>query len=631
MPTTAADNTDTLPASAVATKRAFAYLRVSSEGQVNTGYSRDGLSIDAQREAAQDKAGQLDAQIVREFSDPGKSAFVDLHKRTDFLEMLDQLKSCNEHTSTRIDYVIVWALNRWARSVKDHFRTHDLVRETGARLISITEPMVGEDTPESFYMEGMFALNNQYESLKTGRNVKNGLLQKAKGGGSYGGRRLGYIKTIEQLPDGRQVSSVIPDPARGHFITSAFQLYATGEYSISQLADELYEFGLRSFATRRYPEGKVGTTGLQRLLRNPYYVGSLVYKRGTTDERVFEGRHEPLIDHDTFDQVQALLSEKRVTGERSQVHQHYLRGSIFCGDCGQRLTYGVSTGRNGLKYPYYFCSSRINGTACSQRTNIRPELIETAIARCYVERPVQLTAEDVKRRTEAIETLVGVSQQAVVQVKQVKTSLIAKLKTQQTRLIRLHAEEGDDVSPDAFRDERSRMQGEIAAAERSLAETDQRLQLDAAMLRMALELAEDVAAVYAAGDEQTKRGLNQAFFDKLYVTPEWDEARQQTTVAITRAELTAPYAVLLADELIPEAMKEVDLIRAAATNAESGCSEPLSVGSVSIFFKLAEREGFEPSNEVDPRYAISSRARSTAPAPLLAVLGRLRHSRPVRC
>jgi hypothetical protein len=31
-----------------------------------------------------------------------------------------------------------------------------------------------------------------------------------------------------------------------------------------------------------------------------------------------------------------------------------------------------------------------------------------------------------------------------------------------------------------------------------------------------------------------------------------------------------------------------------------------------------EREGFEPSNEVDPRYAISSRARSTAPAPLQA-------------
>jgi len=31
---------------------------------------------------------------------------------------------------------------------------------------------------------------------------------------------------------------------------------------------------------------------------------------------------------------------------------------------------------------------------------------------------------------------------------------------------------------------------------------------------------------------------------------------------------------------------------------------------------LAERGGFEPPNEVNPRYAISSRARSTTPAPL---------------
>ena len=57
-----------------ATKRAFAYLRVSSEGQVNTDYSDDGLSINAQREGTLDKAAQLDAEIVREFSDPGKSA-----------------------------------------------------------------------------------------------------------------------------------------------------------------------------------------------------------------------------------------------------------------------------------------------------------------------------------------------------------------------------------------------------------------------------------------------------------------------------------------------------------------------------------------------------------------------------
>jgi len=34
-----------------------------------------------------------------------------------------------------------------------------------------------------------------------------------------------------------------------------------------------------------------------------------------------------------------------------------------------------------------------------------------------------------------------------------------------------------------------------------------------------------------------------------------------------------------------------------------------------------EREGFEPSDEVDPRHTISSRARSAAPAPLQARQG----------
>jgi hypothetical protein len=67
------------------------------------------------------------------------------------------------------------------------------------------------------------------------------------------------------------------------------------------------------------------------LLRNPYYAGKIVYKRGEVDEQIFAGRHEPLIDEDTFERVQQLLDEKRVAGERPQVHGHYLRGSIFCG------------------------------------------------------------------------------------------------------------------------------------------------------------------------------------------------------------------------------------------------------------------------------------------------------------
>jgi DNA invertase Pin-like site-specific DNA recombinase len=577
------------------TKRAFIYLRVSSEGQVQTDYDPDGLSISAQREAGNDKAAQLDAEVTAEFSDPGKSAYVDLHKRTGFLAMLDELKQRNEHAATRVDFVIVWSLSRWARNTVDHWQTRELVHKTGARLISITEPMAGEDTASGFLYEGMVVTYNQYQSMLTGEGVKRGLLKKAQNGGTYGWARLGYLNAVDELPDGRKVASVVPDPDRDHFITAAFQLYASGEYSVSQLAGELDRLGLRTRRTRRHSGGKVGTTSLQRMLRDPYYAGWIVYKRGTSDEQVFPGRHQPLIDQDTFDLVQSRLEEKRVAGERPQHRKHYLRGSVFCGECGQRLTFAISTGKNGHKYPYFFCMSRINGGKCPMRANIRPELIEAAIARYYQDRPVELSAEDVRQRTEAIEGLVGVSQEAVAQVRDAKTALIAKLKAQQLRLIRLHAEEGDSVSPDAFRDERTRLKAEIDAAEESLAETEQRMVLDAEQLRMALRLAENVVEVYAVADEQTKRGYNQAFFKKLYVLPEWDDEQGREVVRISGAELTEPYAVLLADDLVPGVLAEAEAITAGSTSSEDDPEGPSSA-VVSYFELLAGRVGFEPTS-----------------------------------
>ena len=76
-------------------------------------------------------------------------------------------------------------------------------------------------------------------------------------------------------------------------------------------------------------------------------------------------------------------------------------------------------------------------------------------------------------------------------------------------------------------------------------------------------------------------------------------------------------------QLIPLAR---DLGRQAAQSSRQGPepaaggpqndASPVFRGLRSYKDKMAERGGFEPPNEVDPRYAISSRARSTAPAPL---------------
>jgi site-specific DNA recombinase len=516
--------------------------------------------------------------------------------------MLEELKRCNEHEATRVDYVIIWASDRWARNTVEHFQAHDMVRATGARLVSITEPMIGEDTPESFYFEGMKAVQNQYDSMRTGRAVKGGLRRKAMIGGSYGGRRLGYIKTIVQLPDGRQISGVGLDPDRHDFIRAGFALYASGEYSLSQLANELYRLGLRGQAIKGRSGDKVGVAAWHRMLRNPYYAGQLVYKRGTPDEQVFEGRHPQLIDQATFDIVQTRLDEKRVAGERPQKRRHYLRGSVFCGDCGHRLIYGFSRGKNGQRYPYFFCVSRTRGSTCEMHSSISPKLIEQAIQRYYVERPVQLSSEQVERRTAAIEALVAVSQQAVSQVKAAKTRLIRALEDKQDALVEMRFSE-KSISAAVFKRKQATLDDELDAAHASLVETETTLQLNAEHLRLALELAENVAAVYQGGDQQLKRGYNQAFFTKLYVMPERDEDAGQMVVRITGAELTEPYAVLLAEDLAENVLAEAEAIKARAAKrapeSQGGSPKPFAAGC-SYFVKMAERGGFEPPNEVSP-------------------------------
>lgn len=87
-------------------KRAVLYLRVSTLGQVNTDFNPEGISIPAQRVAGEKKAESLDADIVREFIEPGKTA-TSIDKRPVFQEMVAWVKAQKD-----IEYVIVYHFNR---------------------------------------------------------------------------------------------------------------------------------------------------------------------------------------------------------------------------------------------------------------------------------------------------------------------------------------------------------------------------------------------------------------------------------------------------------------------------------------------------------------------------------------
>jgi site-specific DNA recombinase len=587
-------------------KNALSYLRVSTDEQTKTDYDQDGLSLIAQREGVGKKATGLQAMVVKEFSDPGKSAFKDLQKRTGFLALLEELKRRNAPgapKAERIDYVIVWSCSRWARNVVDHWQARYLMRELGVRFISVMEPMVGEDTAAAFAYENLIVSQGQYQSMYSGELVSRGLLTKAKNGGTYGQAKTGYLNDLDQLPTGSHVRIIKPDPDRSHFITQGFDLFASGLYTISRLANDMYDLGLRSRPSNRSPGGrKVSTSTWHRILRDPYYLGLIVYKRGTPDEQVFDGLHDALTDEATFEKVQMLLDQHRVSGERAQHRHHYLKGSVFCKACELRLAYGVSTGRNGSKYPYFFCSSRVNQAPhdCGSRANVRPDLIEDVIQEVYESDLLDLGAEDLQARIEAVENLAAVSEQASEKMRATKARRVEKLQAQQSRLLRLHIEEGDAISPDAFRKERTRLQEEIEAAERSLAVAEERLTFDGEVYKMALELVGDVAQVYEDAPTFLRRTYNQVFFEHLWITPVYENGVRSPRPGI-EAERAWPFDVLLAPDFAEQVTAEAERIRHSGAQAtENGPEGPFPVipevtCGVSIYEDLAEGVGFEPT------------------------------------
>ena len=107
-------------------KRAFGYIRVSDPDQVQ------GYSLEAQESAIRQWCERNGYELVRIFSEEGKSAHVDdIHKRLVFKPMLDAV---GRHET---DIVVVHTLDRWARNLRIQIEAFQMLAEVGVGFSSV--------------------------------------------------------------------------------------------------------------------------------------------------------------------------------------------------------------------------------------------------------------------------------------------------------------------------------------------------------------------------------------------------------------------------------------------------------------------------------------------------------------
>jgi len=285
--------------------------------------------------------------------------------------------------SEPVEYLIVHKVDRLARNRVDDVEINLALKRAGATLVSCTENI--DETPSGILLHGIMSSIAEFYSRNLANEVIKGSTQKAKSGGTIGKAPTGYLN-VRKIENGREVRSVEIDPERGPLMRWAFEQYATGEWTLRSLLEAVSERGLTSTGGPRTPSKPLSLSNFNRLLKTPYYMGVVSY-RGVD----YPGNHEPLVSRETYERVQAVLEAHGRSGEKQRLHHHYLKGSVFCGQCGSRLSIMNAKNRYGTVYPYFYCLGRQEKrTKCTQRV-VLIEQVEQAVADHYV--TIQLTLE----------------------------------------------------------------------------------------------------------------------------------------------------------------------------------------------------------------------------------------------
>lgn len=280
------------------------YVRVSSVEQVS------GYSLDAQEAACRQWAADNGHEIVRIFVEPGQSARTD--KRPAFQTMIQLVKA------GAAEAILIHKSDRIARNLLDLLSYRSQLEQAGRRILSVTEPFLNDDSPESRMVVGIIGSVNEFYSANLSREVQKGQAQKARSGSFPGGKLpRGYTRD-----DNKKI--VLSDEAE--LISRTFVEFSMGRVTLREWTDR----------HGHHPQ----TWG--KILRNIFYTGRFVWKGET-----YQGDHPPLVEDLIFEQVQEIMDSRDSGGAKqrhfwlladllwSAVHQRKMVGSLV----GQRYGY----------------------------------------------------------------------------------------------------------------------------------------------------------------------------------------------------------------------------------------------------------------------------------------------------
>jgi site-specific DNA recombinase len=236
-------------------RKFFGYIRVSTPKQGK------GVSLQEQKDAITRYCERYKLELVSWFEERETAA---KRGRPIFNQMLKDLKRGKAHG------VVIHKIDRSARNLKDwsdlgelidqgvevHFANESLdLHSRGGRLSADIQAVVAADY-----------IRNLREETKKGfyGRIKQGLYPLPA--------PLGYLDKGKGNPKKL-------DPVKAPLVRKAFELYATGQYNLDSLIEELHSLGLRN-----RNGSKVARSSVSDMLNNPFYMGLILACPRSSDQ-----------------------------------------------------------------------------------------------------------------------------------------------------------------------------------------------------------------------------------------------------------------------------------------------------------------------------------------------------------
>lgn len=456
--------------------------RVSSREQEETGYS-----LDSQKKLLRTYTDAKDFGLAKTYtiseSASGKK------QREIFNEMMVYVKKNN------VKVIVCEKVDRLTRNLKDAVMIDawlDADEERQVHLVKdglILHKNSRSQEKLNWGIRVIFA-KNYTDNLS--EEVKKGQMEKVEQGWWPHSPKLGY-KTISR-EDSRHKITVL-DGAKAVLLRQAFELYATGTYSVNELATKMYDLGLRSNRGNRIVKSRMAG-----FLSDPYYYGQILWHG-----KLYKGAHEPLISQELFDRVQDVA--RRKTTPKYSKHFHVFKGLVRCMECNGTITWYPKKGTvYGRCNHYRECSQKI----CAKENQLEAQLL-TALSALHLKTPrlQEWVREGLKEHhaTERAQHEASVEQ------------LTRELKAIEAKIERVYDDKIDGV---ITKERHDRKNAELVAAQEHLEkELKKHVSAHAKYHEigvMVYDLAHEGADIYTKGTDEEKRNIiNLVFGDlKLY-------------------------------------------------------------------------------------------------------------------